>query len=386
MADVRAQSSNAPVEEANASPGTGDDDAMPSVARTRRNLIIFVSFVITAIVFLYFGLPKIAGLDETWNRVGDGNPWWLTAAFFLEAGSMFSYVMLLRFVCGRESGMGRIDWRASYEITMAGLAATRLFAAGGAGGIALTAWALRSAGFERRKVADQMIAFLALQYAVYMSALVIGGVGLYVGLFPGSAPFAITIVPAIFGFVVILIVLAITLIPQGFERRVAREASRSGRAAKWARRLATGPASMASGARLAIRLASTRDVRLLGAVGWWGFDISVLWCTFHAFGHAPPLAVLIVGYFVGVLGNLLPLPGGVGGVDGGMIGAFVAFGEPTGLTVVAVLVYRGFAFWLPTLPGAIAYLTLRRTVGRWKVERAEEAGPEPGAASVTAAA
>jgi len=34
-----------------------------------------------------------------------------------------------------------------------------------------------------------------------------------------------------------------------------------------------------------------------------------------------------------------------------------------------VLVYRGFAFWLPTLPGAIAYLQLRRTVARWRQER-----------------
>ena len=38
-----------------------------------------------------------------------------------------------------------------------------------------------------------------------------------------------------------------------------------------------------------------------------------------------------------MLGNLLPLPGGIGGVDGGMIGAFIAFGVDGGLAVVAVL-------------------------------------------------
>jgi uncharacterized protein (TIRG00374 family) len=385
MADVRAQPSTAKVGEANASPGIADDDdGMPSVARTRRNLIIFVAFVLSAIAFLYFVLPKIAGLDETWNRVGDGDPWWLTAAVLLETGSMLSYVTLLRFVCGQH-GLGRIDWRASYEITMAGLAATRLFAAGGAGGIALTAWALRNAGFERRRVADQMIAFLVLQYGVYMGAIIVGGLGLYTGVFSGSAPFAITVLPAILATAVILIVLAITLIPQGFEREVAKAATRSGRWQKWARRLATGPASMASGARLAIELTKTRDPRLLAPLGWWGFDIAVLWACFHAFGDAPPIAVLVVAYFVGLLGNLLPLPGGVGGVDGGMIGALVAFGEPTGLSVVAVLVYRGFAFWLPTIPGAIAYLTLRRTVAHWREEGAAERQGEP-TDGVTAAA
>ena len=76
-----------------------------------------------------------------------------------------------------------------------------------------------------------------------------------------------------------------------------------------------------------------------------------------------------MAFFVGMLGNLLPLPGGIGGVDGGMIGAFAAFSVDTGLAVVAVLVYRGFAFWLPTIPGVIAYLQLRKTVERWRSER-----------------
>ena len=75
-----------------------------------------------------------------------------------------------------------------------------------------------------------------------------------------------------------------------------------------------------------------------------------------------------MGYFVGMLGNLLPLPGGVGGVDGGMIGAFIGFGVDDGLAVVAVLTYRAFAFWLPTIPGAIAFFQLRRTVTRWREE------------------
>ncbi|MGB9186115.1 MAG: flippase-like domain-containing protein, partial [Solirubrobacteraceae bacterium] len=116
----------------------------------------------------------------------------------------------------------------------------------------------------------------------------------------------------------------------------------------------------------AIDLVRTRNPLLLGAIAWWGFDIAVLWACFHAFGGSPPTAVVIMAYFVGMVGNALPLPGGIGGVDGGMIGAFTAFGVPVQLAVVAVLAYRGFSFWLPTLPGAVAYLQLRRTVARWQ--------------------
>src|SRR5205807_3567702 len=105
-----------------------------------------------------------------------------------------------------------ITWRQSYQITMAGLAATRLFAAGGAGGVAVTAWALRRSGMERREVAERMIAFLVLLYGVYMTAMVVCGVGLYVGLFPGAHPFAITLGPAILGAGVMPVVLAIALV------------------------------------------------------------------------------------------------------------------------------------------------------------------------------
>jgi len=76
-----------------------------------------------------------------------------------------------------------------------------------------------------------------------------------------------------------------------------------------------------------------------------------------------------MAYFIGMLGNLLPLPGGLGGVEGGMIGALVAFGVSFDLAVLAVLSYRGISFWLPTIPGGVAYFQLRRTVARWRQEQ-----------------
>jgi uncharacterized protein (TIRG00374 family) len=340
---------------------------MPKVVFTRRRLLASVLFVVSTVAFLYFVLPKLLGLRDTWNRIQHGNGWWLALAALLEVCSFYGYIVLFRLVFVR--GGTRIGWRASYQITMAGLAATRLFASAGAGGIALTAWALRRSGMEPRVVACRMIAFMALLYAVYMGTLVVAGLGLYFGLFPGEAPFAITVVPAIFGAVVIAIFIAVSLLPGDFDRLVKRW-SHGGRVGRIVSRLATAPAAAASGVRTAIGLVRSRDPSVLGALAWWGFDIAVLWACFHAFGGSPPTAVVVMGYFIGMLGNTLPLPGGIGGVDGGMIGAFSAFGVPVQLAVVSVLAYRGFAFWLPTLPGGVAYLQLRRTVARWRTERA----------------
>jgi len=127
------------------------------------------------------------------------------------------------------------------------------------------------------------------------------------------------------------------------------------------------------------------DAGLAGAIMWWAFDIAVLWACFEAFGAAPAIAVVVVAYFVGTLANTLPLPGGIGGVEGGMVGALVAFGVDPALALVAVLAYRGFAFWLPIVPGVIAYLTLRRTVAGWEEEDAarEEVPSHPWKASAS---
>lgn len=346
------------------------DEEMPRLAITRRRALLFALFVVSAIAFLYFALPKFAGLSKTWDQIGRGDPLWLAVALAFELASFGGYVLLFRtvFVRGESS---RVGWRESYEITMSGLAATRLFAAGGAGGIVLTAWALRRSGFERRIVACRMLAFMVLLYGVYMGALIVDGVGLRTGVLPGGGSFALTAVPAIFAGVVVAMFLAFSLLPHDLERRFELWSQRSGRLGRLVTKLATAPATAASGVRTALSLIRDGEWRApLGALAWWGFDICVLWATFHAFGGpTPPFSVLVMAYFVGMLANVLPLPGGIGGVDGGMIGALIAFRVDSGTAIVAVLTYRGFSFWLPTIPGAIAYFQLRRTVSRWRGEQ-----------------
>ena len=353
--------------------GSPADEEMPRVHVTRQRAVAFAIFVLSVIAFLYFVLPKISGphgLRSTWHRIALGDAWWLALAVAFEVLSFAGYVMLFRAVFIR--GYGRIHWRESYEITMAGLAASRLFAAAGAGGVALTAWALRRSGMESRIVACRMVAFMVLLYVIFAASLLIDGIGLRTGLFPGGGSFAITIIPAIVAVVLLVIAGGVASLPDDAERRLERWSSGSGRLTHWVARAVALPATAASGVRTAISLVRSRDPGLLGAPAWWGFDICVLWASFHAFGTAPPFTVIWMAYFVGQLGNLLPLPGGVGGVDGALIGAFAAFDVNLNLAVVAVLVYRGIAFWLPTLPGALAYLQLRRTVSRWRRVETEE--------------
>jgi uncharacterized membrane protein YbhN (UPF0104 family) len=344
-------------------PARGPSEEPPRLRVTRRQAFLFGLFVLSAVAFLYFVLPKLTGLGGTVHRIEHGDKWWLAIGVCFELLSFGGYIVLFRTVFVR--GSGRIGWRESYQITMASLAATRLFAAAGAGGVALTVWALRRSGMEPRLVACRMVAFMVLLYVIYAGSLLLDGLGLASGLFPGGGSPALTILPATVAALLFALAGAMALLPGDIERRLGSWAAGSGRFARALARTAAVPALTASGIRTAIDLLRTREPGLLGAVAWWGFDICVLWAAFHAFGTPPPFTVIWMAYFVGTLGNLLPLPGGLGGVEGGMIGVFAAFGVDLSLAVLAVLAYRLISFWLPTVPGAIAYFQLLRTVNRW---------------------
>ena len=305
-----------------------------------RRAIVLVVLAALATAALYDLVPRLAGAGDAWARLRGGDPGWLAAAFAFEVLSFGGYVLLFRAVLGD----GWFGWRVSLLITFAGVAMTRMLAAGGAGGIALTAWALKRAGRDARQVAVDLSAFLVTLYSVFMAAMLVGALGLWSGLFPGDAPVALTLPATAVGAGVIAA--ALLLARSGSERRIARDA--------------------AAGIRRAIELVRGHDARLLGAVGWWAFDIAVLWSCLEAFGDAPSAAVTVTAYFVGMLGNLLPLPGGVGGVDGAMIGALIGFGVAPGLAIVGVLAYRVFAFWLPTVAGIPACAELVRVARRWE--------------------
>src|ERR1700722_11674796 len=151
----------------------------PVRPNSRRRFLVLGGLFLATLAALYFVLPKFAGLKQTWGRLSHGSPLWLAAACGVEVLSIVGYAVLFRTVFGRD--MRRLDWRASLQIPLAGIAAIRLVAAAGAGGVAVTAWALDRAGMEARVIACRMVANLVLQYAVYLAGVVVFGVALAVG-------------------------------------------------------------------------------------------------------------------------------------------------------------------------------------------------------------
>jgi uncharacterized membrane protein YbhN (UPF0104 family) len=251
--------------------------------------------------------------------------------------------------------------KRSMLITLAATAATRLVAAGGAGGIAVTTWALSRAGHGPRGAAKQVSAHLVATYAVFFGTVVLFGSVLAI---TGADPW-LSAIPAVIALLAIALFALAIQAPDWLARRL-------GGGGRWRQRILAAPQALADGTWFTIELVRRRELGLLGTVMWWAFDIATLWACFWAFGAHPNVATMTMAYCLGMLGNLLPLPGGVGGVEGGMVGAAAAFDIDAGVALVAVLAYRAISVWLPALPGVIALAGLRRAA-----EGAELVDDEP---------
>jgi putative heme transporter len=348
---------------------------------TTRRLIQTGVLVFVLLVAIYFLFPKLIGLSDGLSVLGEADPVWIGVAIGFNVLAFGTYIALFKAVVGGNAL--RLRWVETYEINMAGLAATLLFSAGGAGGVVLTYWALRKAGMKRRDVARRMVAFLTLHYAFYPLALILFGILLRTGVMEGADDVELTIVPAAVAGVLLMLGILVAFIPSDLEQRLMPH-MHGERSRTILHGVAKAPEAVGEGFRFALGLfahPSRGGLAVLGAIGYWAASIGVLWASFHAMGVHVPLAVVVQGFFLGMVANLFPLaPAGVGAVDAGMIGAFVLFGLPEDTIFPAILIFRLVAFWLPIPPGIVAFFQLRKTVHRWETEGLPSergGGPEP---------
>ena len=162
------------------------EEEVPSLLENPRRLAITSLIVLLMFGAIYVLVPKLVGLEDAIAKMQEGEWQWFAVAVGFNVCAFGSYVALFRGVVGEN--LVHLDWRESYQITMAGLAASRVLSAGGAGGVVLSYWALRKAGMRRAEAAERMVAFLVLLYAFYVIAVIVFGVLLRVGVLPGARP------------------------------------------------------------------------------------------------------------------------------------------------------------------------------------------------------
>lgn len=290
-------------------------------------------------LFILILLLAVPPLRAVLVAIGHMSPAWIALAIVLELASCASFVVVFRLF------FSPLPPRPARQLAWTELASGVLLPAGGVGGLAIGGWLMHLAGMSTRSIVQRSSALFFITSAASVAAMIAAGLLLVLGIAAGPDDFVRAVLPILAGCLATAVVL---ILP-------ARRSLRSARPG--------GPAwitDLIQGIRHAEYSLRRPSPRLLGAIGYLIFDIAVLWATFAALGNNPPLAPLTLGYIIGYLANLVPVPGGVGVLDGGLIAALVIYGiSPIGATA-AVLVYHAIAFWIPGIGGLLGLALLRR--------------------------
>lgn len=313
------------------------------------------------IASLLLAVPSLKGVS---HQIAQLNAGWVIGAIALEFGSCLAFIVVFRlFFDQLPSGPAR---RLAWTEQGAGA----LLPGGGVGALAVGGWLLHQRGVSKRTVIERSSALFFLTSAINVAALVGAGALLALGVTSGPHDGLLTAIPAAGGLLVTALVL---LSPRLVRGR---------RAPAWL----TGLTDGIDGARGSL---ARPNWRLLGAIGYLGFDIAALGAALAATGRPLPVAPLVLAYLIGYLANLIPIPGGFGVLEGGLAGALVAYHAPATQAAAAVIVYHAIAFWIPSLGGLLGYALLRDQSHMLALRRRRAlraAQPAPSNRSSTAAA
>jgi uncharacterized protein (TIRG00374 family) len=333
-------------------------DRMPEELHPR-HLLVRTAEIALLIAVVIVAISALPGLDEVKARLQGADPPWVTAVIVAEVGSCAGYLLVFR-----ATFCAQMAWGLSYDIAMAELAANSLLPAGGAGGLALGVWALRQAGMPTGHIGRRTVAFFVVTSAANFFALILVGLAAFVGILSGRHDVLLTLVPAL---ITALGVLIVALCPRLLRALSAGGADRYGtglraRVGRWVK---DGLGAVADGVDQAIALLRSHGFGVVaGSFAYMAFDIAALGFAFAAVGHVPPFTTLVLGYLIGQLGNLIPIPGGVGGTEGALIGVFALYGVNLAEATAAVLLYRLFELLVPAFIGTPAFVMLRRKLTR----------------------
>lgn len=300
--------------------------------------------IIAAVVALI--IVTVPGLGSLRARLAHTNATWVIAAAALEVASVGSFV-----VAFQRAFAPRLCWRDAASLGTTAQGINALVPAGGTGGLAAAAVLLTRAGIPRSIAISRMIALFVLTAVVTNVAMVIiGGAGVGSGLLPGHAGWTISYLLAGLAVLVVLVVAWMV-------RRPARPAPAP--TTRWQAFRQEAAQDLRDGLRWTGELLARRDpLLILGSLGFVLFDLAALAAAFRAVGSAGlPLGTMMLAYTLGQIGSVISLPGTT---EGGLLGVFVLYGAPVGVTASAILVYRAAEALVPLALGIIGATGLRR--------------------------
>jgi len=309
-----------------------------------------------AVVVVLIGILIVVGpgLGSVRSHLKHANLAWVAAAVGFEVLSVLSYVVVFKAVF-----CPRMSWRLGSQIGMSEQAANSVLSVSGAGGLALGAWALHRGGMSTEYIARRTVAFFILTSLANVGGVILFALLYLVGILQHDRSPALTYS---FGVAALLATAVVVALPKVLglvppEQQPEKPDGKLRAAGHFVRY------SLAQGVEDGLLLLRRRSVGVIvGSLGTVVFDLLVLWATFRALGRSPPPGMLVLGYLIGQLGGNIPIPGGIGGLDAGLVGVFVLYHQPVALATSAVLIYHSISLWIPGIIGTVAFQRLRNTL------------------------
>jgi uncharacterized membrane protein YbhN (UPF0104 family) len=230
------------------------------------------------------------------------------------------------------------------------------------GGFAVDFWAFRQAGSTKRQAAAQATGLGLLEYVILSLGALFASIALYLRV-DGHASDGTTL-PSL----AIIPCLAVGYLLTSPKRAARLSRQDGGYIRSWFGGLVAG------GTAVRKLLASPREhgLGLVGNVAYWVGDILCLWAALQVVTVRATISTLVLGYSGAYILTRRALPaGGAGLVEIALTFALVWMGLPFARTVIAVVIYRLFNFWLPILPALLVRSTVKEMRDRF--ERAETA-------------
>jgi len=213
------------------------------------------------------------------------------------------------------------------------------------------------------EIARRSVSFFLLTSVPNVVGVIVIGVALAIGVLPGERDLLLTALPAAVAAAAVVASLQAGRFAGKRDGRATAPPPHTTSARR--RALRASVAAIAGGVSESLALLREANAILIaGLLAYLVFDVMILWATFRAIGPAPLLGPLAMGYLIGELGGLIPVPGGIGGIDAGLVGALVLYHVPLTAAAGAVLAYRAIVLWVPATVGGAAFVLLRRTLRR----------------------
>ena len=299
---------------------------------------IFTGVLLVAVT--YFLLPQLADLPGIFDEIGAAN-WGWTPLLLL--GSAMTYVAASMSLAGSIPNQ-----LAPGPLVMASVGSSfaSKLAPAGLGGMAL------NVRFLQKQGVDETVAVSGVGLNTAAGAVAhISLVGVFI-LWAGRDAFGSFRLPDPKWFLIGLgvaavIFVVVMLIPAG--RRIYRT-----RLQPVVMRSVTGVAG--------VLRSPTKLVLLIGGSVLVTFAyLTTLYLALQAFGGGLPYATVGAVYLVGsAVATAAPTPGGLGALEAALIAGLVSAGLDETVAVPAVFMYRLFTFWVPILPGWLAFQWLQR--------------------------